>query len=145
MGHDEAKIAELVSDRTARQSILARDQPPTVIVVLDEHVLDRLIGSPETMREQCARLLELPESIVVQIVPSDTGAHTGLGGTISLAATDDAPELLLSDRLVEDQVTAAPALIHRVSATFERVRAEALPRSASRRIISEKIDTWSTR
>jgi hypothetical protein len=145
MGHDEAKIAEYVQDRTARQSILARSQPPTVIVVLDEYVLHRLIGSPEVMRDQCARLLDLPESIVLQIVPSDTGAHAGLGGTISLAAAHDAPELLLSDGLVEDQVTADPALVHRVLGTFERVRAEALPKSASRRIIAEKMETWNSR
>lgn len=145
MGHDEARISENVEDRTKRQSILARPNPPTVIVVLDESVLYRLIGSPETMREQCTQLLELSQSVVVQVVPGDIGGHAGLGGSISLAATDEAPELLLSDGLVEDHVTADHGLVHRVSATFERVRAEALPRSASRRVISEALETWNSK
>ena len=143
MGHDAAKIDEDVNDRIKRQSILARPNPPTVICVLDEAVLDKLIGSPEIMREQCQHLLDVSQSVVIQIVPNDLGGHAGLGGSISLAATDDAPELLLSDGLVEDQVTAEPALLHRVSATFERVRAEALPRAVSRRVIKEATERWS--
>jgi DNA-binding XRE family transcriptional regulator len=143
MGHDEARIREDVEDRIRRQSIITRPDPPTVIVVLDESVLYRLIGSPEVMREQCAQLLDVSQPVVIQVVPSDIGGHAGLGGSISLAATDEAPELLLSDGLVEDQVTAEPGLVHRVSATFERVRAEALPRAASRRVITEAMERWS--
>jgi DNA-binding XRE family transcriptional regulator len=143
MGHDGARINEDVDDRIKRQAILTRANPPTVICVLDESVLHKFIGSPEIMREQCQHLLDVSQSVVVQIVPNDIGGHAGLGGSISLAATDDAPELLLSDGLVEDHVTAEPALVHRVSATFERVRAEALPRSASRRVITEAMERWS--
>jgi hypothetical protein len=144
MGHDEAKIRQDVEDRIARQSILARPEPPTVIIVLDEYVLHRPIGSPEIMREQCERLLQLSESIVIQVVPRDVGAHPGLGATINLAATGTGPELLGSDGLVEDTLTNNPVLVRKASATFDSVRAEALPRSASRRVISEAIEIHGT-
>jgi hypothetical protein len=143
MGKDAATVAQDVDARMARQSVFERPVLPTVIVVLDETVLHRLIGSPQVMREQCARLLELSEQIVMQVVPSEIGANPGLGGPLSLAAADELPELLLSGGLVEDQVTNNGARVRQAGATFDSVRAEALPRGASRQRISEAMETWS--
>jgi hypothetical protein len=53
------------------------------------------------MFEQLAHLVELSGKVVIQIVPGSLGASAGLGGAINLAASDDAPELLGSEALVE--------------------------------------------
>jgi transcriptional regulator with XRE-family HTH domain len=145
MGYDEATISANVDARMARQAILGQPAPPDVTVVLWEPVLHHLIGSPEVMREQLARLLELSRrpTIMVQILPGRIGANTGLGGAINLAATADAPELLLSEALVEDAVTADPALVRRASSTFNSVRADALNRADSREAISEAMEAWN--
>jgi transcriptional regulator with XRE-family HTH domain len=145
MGYDEATISANVDARMARQAVLVQPAPPDVTVVLWEPVLHHLIGSPEVMREQLARLLALSRrpTIMIQILPGRIGANTGLGGAINLAATADAPELLLSEALVEDAVTADPALVRRASSTFNSVRADALNRADSREAISEAMETWN--
>jgi hypothetical protein len=140
MGYDNAKVDELVKDRIARQALLTRPEPPSVIIVIDEFVLDRPVGSAQIMHDQCTRLLNLSASIVIQVVPRDLGEHPGLGGTINLATADGVPELLVSDGLAEDQVTNNPAKVRRASAIFDTVRAEALPRSATRRRLTEAIE-----
>jgi len=51
-------IEQRVRVREVRQDLLTQDDPPTVRAVLDEAVLRRPIGGPETMREQRDRLAE---------------------------------------------------------------------------------------
>jgi DNA-binding XRE family transcriptional regulator len=142
-GHEPETVAELVAARMKRQEILSRPQPPDVTVVLWEPVLHHMIGSPEVMREQLARLVELSRRILIHILPGRVGANAGLGGAINLATADDTPELLLSDGLIEDSLTSEPALIRRASATFNGVRGDALARVESRAMISEAIEAWN--
>jgi hypothetical protein len=143
MGHDGEKVADLVEGRMKRQEILSRPEPPDVTVVLWEPVLHHMIGSPGVMRAQLERLADLSHRIMVHILPGRVGANAGLGGAINLAAADDAPELLLSDGLVEDSLTSEPLLVRRASATFNSVRGDAVPRVESRAMISEAMEAWN--
>lgn len=141
---DAGKVAERLEVRMARQAILERPDPPDIAIVLWEPVLHHQIGTRETMREQVARLIALSDmpTVTIHVLPSSHGAAPGLGGAIQLAATDDAPELLLSDGLVEDQLTNNPELVRRASSTFNSVRADALNRAGSRDILMEAMETW---
>ena len=145
MGHDEGKVSELTEVRMGRQAILDRPDLPDVTIALWEPVLHHLIGSPEVMRNQLARLVELSARprILIHILPGKLGANAGLGGAINLAATGDAAELLLSDGLVEDQLTNDPAPVRKASTTFNGVRSDSLPRSDSRNVIMEAMERWS--
>lgn len=100
------------------------------------------MGSPEIMVGQCARLLDLPTSVVLQVIPGRVGANAGLGGAITLAAGTRQAEVLLAEALVEDVVTIDVPLVLRASATFDRVRASALNRADSRALITEAMETW---
>jgi transcriptional regulator with XRE-family HTH domain len=142
LGHDEAKITELVELRTSRQAIMTHPEPPDTTILLWEPVLHHQIGTPETMREQLARLIQLSGRIVIQVVPGNIGANAGVGGPIGLAATDDAPELLVSSALVEDQLTNNPVLVRKASATFNRVRGDALTVQESRARLTEAMERW---
>jgi transcriptional regulator with XRE-family HTH domain len=51
-GLDEDAALEHVAVRLDRQAILERPRPPHVVAVLDQSVLDRLIGSPQVMADQ---------------------------------------------------------------------------------------------
>ena len=97
------------------------------------------------MRDQIARLLALSDmpTVTIHVLPSSHGATPGLGGAIQLATTADAPELLLSDSLVEDQLTNSPEVVRRTSSTFNSVRADALNRAGSRDILTEAMERWS--
>jgi DNA-binding XRE family transcriptional regulator len=144
MGMSPDEVAAQVELRRQRQDILARERPPDLTFVIWEPVLHHLIGSPQVMRGQLERLLELPPAIIVQVVPGDTGGNAGLGGPVTLA---DGPRgtVLLAEALIEDQVTQDADLVLKAAATFNSVRADALPRAASRRLISEARDSWNDR
>jgi hypothetical protein len=145
MRFDAAKVAERLRVRMSRQTILERPDPPDITIVLWEPVLHHQIGSPEVMRDQVARLVGLSDmpTVTIHILPSSQGANPGLGGALQLAATADAPELLLSDSLVEDQLTNNPEVVRRASSTFNNVRADALNRAGSRDILMEAMERWS--
>jgi hypothetical protein len=142
MGYDQDRVSELVEERVWRQGTLAESDPPDVMVVLWEPVLYHMIGTPEVMREQVARLVELTRWVSIQVLPGRLGANPGLGGAINLAATDDAPELLVSDSLAEDRLTNDPVLVRRASATFNGIRGDALPRAESRNTLVEAMERW---
>jgi hypothetical protein len=94
------------------------------------------------MCEQLASLVELSGRILIQVVPGNIGANAGVGGPIGLAATDDAPELLVSTALVEDQLTNNPVIVRKASATLNRVRGDALTVQESRSRLTEAIVKW---
>jgi Domain of unknown function (DUF5753) len=146
MGLNDDQVSDYVQSRLSRQAILDRADPPSVVIVLDELALHRLIGTPAIMREQLEHLLELSKrpNIHIHILPTRTGANAGLGGPIHLATGIGSPEVLLVGALIEDQVSADPALVRRASATFDGVRGDALNRADSRNVLMEAHQTWSS-
>ncbi|MGO9780718.1 MAG: helix-turn-helix domain-containing protein [Streptosporangiaceae bacterium] len=137
----EDAIEALVTARLDRQEILERADPPDVMVVLDEAVLHRLVGSPEAMHGQLIRVTDLSmrSYISVQVVPVSNGANAGLGGGFAIASTDDMPGTLRMEG-VEDQTTDKRSLVRKAAVTFERLRGDALPRAASRDLILRLAD-----
>ncbi|MCX5441502.1 MULTISPECIES: helix-turn-helix transcriptional regulator [unclassified Streptomyces] len=75
----EEELSRRVELRLLRQSLLEREDAPTLWVVMEEAVLHRTVGSPDVMREQIERLLEVSElaHISLDIVPFTAGAHVG--------------------------------------------------------------------
>ncbi|MBO0916449.1 helix-turn-helix domain-containing protein [Streptomyces laculatispora] len=75
----EEELARRVELRLRRQSLLEREDAPTLWVVMEEAVLYRMVGSPDVMREQIERLLDMSElaHVSVDIVPFAAGAHVG--------------------------------------------------------------------
>ena len=134
-------IGALVEARLQRQGILDRADPPDVVVVLDEMVLHRLIGSPQVMHDALVQVAELSQRpyIVVQVVPASNGANAGLGGAFYIAAADGIPEALQMVG-VEDHTTEKRSLVRKAAVAFDRVRGDALPRDASRDLILKVAD-----
>jgi hypothetical protein len=130
-------IEALVAARLERQSILSRPSPPDVLVVLDESVLIRLIGSPEIMHDQLVQVAELGQRpyVSVQVIPASHGANAGLGGGLSIATGDgSAPDVLYMDA-VEGQTTEKRSLVRQSAVVFERIRGDALSKSQSRELL----------
>ena len=133
---DEA-INALVAAKLVRAMILDRTDPPDVVALIDEHVLNRLIGSPGTMCEQLLHVAELAERpyVCVQVVPAAIGATAGLGGDINLASSDGMPDVLHTDAVPEGHTTESRQLVRKATVAFERIRGYALPRAESRDLI----------
>jgi len=144
-GADDAKADELVALRLERQSVLDRSEPAQVIAVLDESALRRLVGSPATMYEQLTHLADCSgrPNISVEVVPASTGANAGLSGGFQLASCDGAPDVLRMEG-VEDVTEERRSIVRHATRIFDLVRADALPRAASRALIVEAAEQWKT-
>ncbi|WP_433351116.1 DUF5753 domain-containing protein [Micromonospora sp. CA-111912] len=130
----EAEVERQVAARLARQDILTRQDPPQVVVVLDEGVLSRTAeGLSGIMVEQVGRLIELAElpHVHIHLIPRVTGLRIGSSGPFALARSADGGwvghlEHQLGGAVVDDEDGVAALL-----ARWENVRTEALPRRQS--------------
>ncbi len=140
-GQTAERADELVAATVERQSLLDRAEPPDVLVVLDEMVLHRLVGSPEIMQAQVLHVAELAQRprVSVQIVPASIGANAGLSGPINLASGDGTPDVLHMDG-VEGITTETRSLVRQAAVIYERLRGEASPRAESRDLILRLAD-----
>lgn len=143
---DEDEASKLADARLERQAILDRPDPPHLIVVLDETVLHRQIGSPVVMADQLEHLVSVGDrkNVSIHILPA-TGANAGLGGAFDIARTDGAPDTLRMESSVEDHTTQDRSLVRRASVIFDLTRRDALPRIPSRALILEALEQWKTR
>jgi hypothetical protein len=146
-GRDHDRAASDTADRMTRQAALDREDPPTLVIVLWEPVLHHQIGTPEVMRAQLVKLLEVSErrNALVHVLPSAIGANAGLGGPVSLASVAGEGDTLLTGSLLEDTVATDPAQVRAASDTFERVRGDSLSRVESRNSIREALELWNGR
>jgi transcriptional regulator with XRE-family HTH domain len=101
-----AEVDRRVGLRLQRQSILYRDKPPRLWVVLDEAALRRPIGGREVMRDQVRHLIEMAAlpNVTIQIMPFRFGAHAAEGGPFLLLRF---PESDLPDVVYLEQLTSA--------------------------------------
>ena len=79
----------------------------------------------------------------IQVVPAGNGANAGLSGGFALASSDGAPDTLRMEA-VEDVTVEGRTLIRHATIVFDLVRGDALPRSASRTLITEAAEQWKT-
>jgi transcriptional regulator with XRE-family HTH domain len=139
-------IDEKVAARMARQAVLDRDRPAELWVVIDEAVLHRRVGGASVMREQLNRVIEMGRrpNIVIQVIPAAVGVHDGLPGAgFIIADFEDAPRMAYQDTALRGQIIEDDDDIAVLMSTWDRLRAEALPRSASLDLIEEVAKSWT--
>ena len=131
------ELDQLVGARMERQAILERSRPPALWVIVDEGVLHRRIGSGKIMQDQLAQLASMSERsrITIQVIPYEAGAHVGLLGGFAIASVDSAPGTVYMESPDQGQTTELPSVVAKVGEIFDTLRAEALPRGASRELI----------
>lgn len=134
----EDELEELVQARMARQAIFDRADPPKFWAVIDETVLHRSVGGAKVMHDQVVKLLEMADrpGVSIHVIPADTGAHIGLLGAFAVASGEgDGAGIVYMESPDEGQTTRNPVTVAKINLTFDTLRSEALPRSASRQIL----------
>ncbi|MFD5654659.1 helix-turn-helix domain-containing protein [Streptomyces sp. NPDC127039] len=132
------EIERLVDIRMKRQDILTRPKPPRLWAILDESVVRRVVGAPETMKEQLDRLLEANESphITLQVLPFSKGAHcAALGSFVILGGTESALDVVYVDFHTGSLFLEQEVELERYRLAFEYLRAQALDMEASSALI----------
>ncbi|MEW9548010.1 helix-turn-helix domain-containing protein [Nonomuraea sp. NPDC050783] len=130
-----------INARLQRQEILTREDPlaPTFRCVIDEAVLHRPIGTPDLMREQLQRLLDVTsERLSVQILPH--GLHSGLMGGFAIATLEGGTDVLYVETAVRGITTTDRADVSMGIERFEAIRTEALPLSMSLDLIKKAVE-----
>jgi transcriptional regulator with XRE-family HTH domain len=129
-------LDEQIAARIGRQAILDRTTAPQLWCILDEGVLHRAIGGSKVMRSQLYRLAELAEhpKTTIQVIPF-RGAHAGLLAHFVIADLDGHPPVVYLETAAHGQVTDSSSVVAHVAPSFDRLRAEAESRIASRDLI----------
>jgi transcriptional regulator with XRE-family HTH domain len=85
------KIDAMVAARLDRQKILVREDPPHLILLMDESALRRRVGDARVMKEQLTHLVRVAERphVTIQVIPTEAGAHLGLAGSFTILTLDD--------------------------------------------------------
>ncbi|MEV6178957.1 helix-turn-helix transcriptional regulator [Streptomyces sp. NPDC052015] len=133
-----AEIERLVDIRMKRQEILTRPNPPHLWAILDESVIRRVVGSPETMREQLDRLLEATKAshITLQILPFSKGAHAAaLGSFVIIGGPEPSLDVVYVDFHAGSLFLEKEEELERYRLAFEYLRAQALDMEASSAMI----------
>jgi hypothetical protein len=132
-------IDETIMFRMARQKRLSAAGAPTFTAVLDEAVLQRLIGGREVMREQLEHLVEASElpNVTLLVLPFSAGEHAGVDGMFNIINfTDpaDSDVVYLEGRFSDAYVSYVekPDALEYYKATFRRLQAAALRPAASK-------------
>ena len=142
--HDD--LDDQVAARIGRQAILARSDPPQLWCVVDEGVLHRSVGGPKVMHDQLEHLADLAENpqTTIQVIPASAGAHAGLLGGFVIADLDGSPGIVYLETAAEGQIADSPAIVAHAMLRFDALRAEAIPRAASRDLIMKVAeDGWT--
>ena len=133
------RLAELVAARMERQQVLGRAY---LTAIIDAHVLQRCVGSPSIMAEQCAHLLTMAErpNIALHVVPD--GTNVGLWGAFDIASRDGMTTVNLTT--LRDVSSTATDLIDDALQAYERILGAALPRAESLDFVRTMEEQWKT-
>ncbi|MFI0354871.1 helix-turn-helix domain-containing protein [Actinomadura sp. 9N407] len=128
--------------RLKRQQVLSRKPPPKVVVVLEECVLMREVGSREVMRAQCEYLLEAStwEHVTLQIAP--TAYYAGISGAFGLATQPNGEELLHLETSTGGVTSNDTGDILHCVGAFAGMQARCLSVNESRDFIRKAMTRW---
>ncbi|MGH3808053.1 MAG: helix-turn-helix domain-containing protein [Pseudonocardiaceae bacterium] len=135
----EAQIEKGIELRMTRQQALSGEAPVDFAAVVDESVLRRVIGGPEVMHGQLAKLLEVADqpSVEVRVLPLGRGAHAGLDGSFSLFEMPDPyPDVASVDTLGGALYVEDDAAVDRFRQAYHQLSAMALNSKESAALIA---------
>lgn len=133
----------LAEKRLERKSVLDREDPPRIWLVLDEGVIRRTIGGPQVMAEQLRYLYELSRrpKCMVQIVPYRVGYHEGLGGDLTVLGFEDGSSVGYTESAGIGVLVEQPSGVADLAIRYDLLRGHALPVHESRMILKEAVES----
>ncbi|MFC3257988.1 DUF5753 domain-containing protein, partial [Streptomyces xanthochromogenes] len=137
-------VEEKVAARLERAHILKDATRPVYWAILHEGVLRLPVGGRATMAEQLDHIAALmrTRTVLVQVLPNEEGAHAALGGMMTLMEFEDAPPTAYAEALLSGNLLDDPALVKRVQATYDLIRAAALSPEASLALVESAAEDY---
>jgi transcriptional regulator with XRE-family HTH domain len=132
-------IERRVDLRIMRQEVLAKADPLGLWVVLDEAVLRRVTGGPETMHAQLDHLLTtgMHPNINIQVMPFSRGSHAGSDGPFIIIEFPEPtdPDVVYVEGPAGNIYLEKPRDLRRQNAVFNHLLSQALTREESAEFI----------
>jgi transcriptional regulator with XRE-family HTH domain len=142
----EPEIVEhSLQGRMVRQRLLRAENAPRFEAVVDESVLQRVVGSRAVMRAQLERLLELAElpSVTLRVFPNDAGALPTANKFIVLRfASPDVMDTVYVEGLTSDSYLDDPGDVETYDLTFRTMAELAASPDETRGIIAAMIPRY---
>ncbi|MFD8392054.1 helix-turn-helix domain-containing protein [Streptomyces sp. NPDC059680] len=133
----DSEIEAQVSARLERQSLI-QERPNTLFsFIVEEHLLQRLTGGADVMREQIEHLLEgtEPRNVEFQVMPMSRGFHAGLNGPVQLLETPENEWFAYSEGQENGQFIVKPNTISALHMRYAKLRSQALTPEDSRSLL----------
>ena len=140
----EEEIEQQVEVRMERQAHLEDADGPRLWVVLNEAVIQRMVGDRAVMHDQLAKLIDASQrpSITLQVLPFSAGAHASMDSAFSIVSFDPPAE---GDVVYFEHPTWSLYLekheeISRYRLVFEHLRASALSLEMTRTQLTRRLE-----
>ncbi|MFD5040040.1 helix-turn-helix domain-containing protein [Streptomyces sp. NPDC006978] len=135
-----SEIDKRIQIRLKRQDRLTDPVNPLRFwAVIDEALLRRIVGNPNTMRAQLLHLAELSElpHVTLQVLPYDVGAHPGMYGKFAILEFQEAMDasVVYLEGVTSDLYLEKANDVQSYAVMYEHLRAKALSAEQSREFI----------
>ncbi|MFC1229679.1 MULTISPECIES: helix-turn-helix domain-containing protein [Streptomyces] len=137
-------IEELIKGRLDRTRILKDATRPVYWVVVHETVLRAPVGGPAVMARQLDHIAALmrQRTVLLQMLPFSAGAHPAMGKMMWLMEFEDAPPTVYTEGMLSGSLLDEPALVKRIRASYDHIRAAALSPEASLPLIESAAEDY---
>ncbi|UGT59867.1 helix-turn-helix domain-containing protein [Nocardia asteroides] len=135
----------VVAARMARQRLTGGANPLGFCVVIEEAVLDRIVGGPAVMAAQLEHVLNLMEreNVELHVMPITVAVHDGLDGEVMLLDFDDAQSIGYIEYPDGAVYVQQPEQVALYKMAADRLCRAALSESDSADLIRRRISTLS--
>jgi hypothetical protein len=139
---------EAADARLRRQAILTGEDgaaSATLVLLIDEQALRRLVGTSETMKEQLEHLvgMSMLPNVTLQVVLG-SGEHDGNMGAFVVATMEDRSEVAYVETAIRGITTDNPSELSILARTLVDLRSRALTQQMSCELIGKIIrEKWS--
>jgi len=136
---DEDEIERMIAVRLRRQERLTGEDPLRLWAVLNESVIRRVVGGPETMRAQLEHVAEIAKlpGVSVQVLPHKAGAHPAMDGSFNVLGFPEAsdPDVVYLESQTSSLYLEDAPHVERYKLMFAHLMAKALDPDESRRLL----------
>jgi hypothetical protein len=129
-GDSEDQLNERVAVRMKRKRILERSESPYYWAIMDEAALKRPIGDMAGQLDHVLQTATRPR-ITIQVLPFAMGAHSMLGGSLTLHTHRDGGTIAVVESFASGETVESPKRVVELTQLFDLARSLALPEDES--------------
>jgi transcriptional regulator with XRE-family HTH domain len=128
-----------VAARMQRQDIFGREHSPSAWFIIDESALRQIFGGREIMAAQIDKLRDKSShpGIVIQVMPMAAADCAGADGPMTVFDIPDSPQVGYTEGCKVGRIIEAPGDVAKLVTKFDHLRAAALSRRESSRLLAE--------